>query len=275
MKLKNWKRYNGALIPEIPPHIESEVDLISLKRKIKDERAFFARWVSEFDRKKKSNFWYLINDKYLELEEYSVNTRSKIKRGFKELEVRKIDKKAMLENGYSVYVAAFKRYQTIDKPMLHKEFLNYFENLDELWEYWGVFNKQDNLLIAYSQNKAVDNQCYYSTIKFHTDYLKKYPSYVLYYTMNRYYLKERRLSYVNEGTRSILHATNVQSFLIEKFKFRKAYCKLHVQYHPLVNSIIFILYPFRRLILKSTNKLLYKIGVVLMQEEYHKANKVE
>ena len=37
------------------------------------------------------------------------------------------------------------------------------------------------------------------------------------------YLKERNLSYVNEGTRSILHATNVQSFLIEKFKFRKAW----------------------------------------------------
>ena len=57
----------------------------------------------------------------------------------------------------------------------------------------------------------------------------------------RYYLKERKLSYVNEGTRSILHATNVQSFLIEKFRFRKAYCKLHIQYHPLVNIIIIML----------------------------------
>ena len=83
------------------------------------------------------------------------------------------------------------------------------------------------------------------------------------------------MSYVNEGTRSILHETNVQSFLIEKFKFRKAYCKLHVQYHPLVNSIIFILYPFRLLIIKSNNKLLRKIGVILMQEGFHKAHKVE
>ena len=32
----------------------------------------------------------------------------------------------------------------------------------------------------------------------------------------------RKLKYVNEGTRSILHETNVQSFLIDKFKFRKA-----------------------------------------------------
>jgi len=270
-----WKKYNGALIPQQPPHLEIEVPASIMKRKIKKEHAFFARWVSEFDRKKKSNFWYIINDKYLELEDYSVNTRSKIRRGFKELVVKKIDKKEILEHGYSVYIAAFKRYKTINKPMLHHEFLNHIEDLDDLWEYWGVYNMKDNLLIAYSENKVVHNQCNYSTIKFHVDYLKKYPSYVLYYTMNRYYLKERNLSYVNEGTRSILHETNVQSFLIEKFKFRKAYCKLHIQYHPLVNSIIFMLYPFRLLIIKSNNKLLRKIGVILMQEEFHKAHKVE
>ena len=102
-----WKKYNGALIPELPPHIKSEVDTIFMKKKIKYERAFFARWVSEFDRKKKSNFWYVINDKYLELEQYSVNTRSKIRRGFKELEVRKIAKKEIKDRGYSVYSAAF------------------------------------------------------------------------------------------------------------------------------------------------------------------------
>jgi len=93
--------------------------------------------------------------------------------------------------------------------------------------------------------------------------------------MNSYYLKDRGLSYVNEGTRSILHATNVQSFLIDKFKFRKAYCRLHIQYHPLVKLIVFILFPFRSLIVKSSSKLLHKIGVVLIQEEYHKSNNNE
>lgn len=273
--MQNWKKYNGALIPDHPPHIEIAIDSILIKQKIKQERAFFARWITEFDRSKKSNFWYLINDKNLELEEYSVNTRSKIRRGFKELEVRKISKKEMLESGYSVYSSAFKRYYTINKPMTCNEFLDDIEKLDELWEFWGVFNKEDNLLIAYSQNKIIDNQCYYSTIKFHVDYLKKYSSYVLYYTMNCYYLKERKLSYVNEGTRSILHATNTQTFLIEKFKFRKAYCKLHIQYHPMIRVIVFMLYPFRFLIINSSNKLLHKIGVVLKQEQYHRLNTCE
>ena len=62
-----------------------------------------------FDRKKKSDFWHIINDKPLELNDYSINTRSKIRRGFKELDVKRINKQELLKYGYSVYIAAFKR----------------------------------------------------------------------------------------------------------------------------------------------------------------------
>ena len=273
--MNTWKKYNGALIPESPPHINKKVDIIYINKEISKQKAFFARWISDFDRVKKSNFWYLINDNCLTLEDYSVNTRSKIRRGFKSLEVKKIDKIKMLDSGYSVYSSAFKRYKTINRPMLRSEFVDYIQKLDKSWEFWGVFNKKNNLLVAYSQNKVVDNQCYYSTIKFHVDHLKKYSSYILYYTMNNHYLKEMKLSYVNEGTRSILHETNVQSFLVDKFKFRKAYCKLHIQYHQLIKPLVYFLYPFRWLFIKSRISLVHKIGVVLKQEEYHKQSQIE
>ena len=269
-----WKKYNGALIPEVPPHLKIDTDLVLIKEKIIQERAYFARWVSDFDKKKESNFWYLINDKALKLEDYSVNTRSKIRRGFKSFEVKMINKKILIESGFNVYEAAFKRYKTINNPMSRDQFIHFINSLEKSWEFWGVFDKKNNVLVAYSQNKVVNNQCYYSTIKFHVDYLKKYPSYVLYYTMNNYYLNNLNLSYVNEGTRSILHETNVQSFLIDKFRFRKAYCKLHIEYHPLIKPVIYLLYPLRTLFSKSRIKLIKKIGVVLKQEEYHKKNNI-
>jgi hypothetical protein len=184
--------------------------------------------------------------------------------------VNKIEKSELIEHGYKVYVAAFKRYKTINKPMSSKKFIKHINSLDKDWEFWGVYSRETDELIAYSQNKIVTDQCYYSTIKFHEKYLKMYSSYALYFAMNSYYLKERKLKYVNEGTRSILHETNVQSFLIDKFKFRKAYCKLHVQYHPLVTPIIFVLYPFRKIIVKSNLLFFRKIGVVLSQEQLHR-----
>jgi len=270
--LNIWKKYNGALIPEVPPHLKINTDLVLIKEKIFQERAYFARWISDFDKNKPSNFWYLINDKALKLEDYSVNTRSKIRRGFKSFEVKMINKKILIESGFNVYEAAFKRYKTINNPMSRDQFIHFIHSLEKSWEFWGVFDKKNNVLVAYSQNKVVNNQCYYSTIKFHVDYLKKYPSYVLYYTMNNYYLNKLNLSYVNEGTRSILHETNVQSFLIDKFRFRKAYCKLHIEYHPFIKPVIYLLYPLRTLFSKSRIKLIKKIGVVLKQEEYHKKN---
>ena len=66
--------------------------------------------------------------------------------------------------------------------------------------------------------------------------------------MNKYYLNENNFKYVNNGTRSISHQTNIHDFLIDKFKFRKAYCKMEIEYAPffkiLINSLSFFGYFF-------------------------------
>ena len=59
-------------------HDEIYADIIKSK-------SYFARWTTNFDTKTQSPFWYIINDKKVDLENYSVNTRSKINRGFKKL----------------------------------------------------------------------------------------------------------------------------------------------------------------------------------------------
>lgn len=268
--MNNWLKYNGSIIPSSPPHIMVTESKVEIKKLLISSKSFLARWVSNFDVSIYSSFWYVINDKGLGIEDYSKNTRSKIRRGLKNFVVKKIEKSELINHGYKVYVAAFKRYKTINKPMSSIKFIKHINSLDKGWEFWGVYSRETNELIAYSQNKIVTDQCYYSTIKFHEKYLKMYSSYALYFVMNSYYLKERKLKYVNEGTRSILHETNVQSFLIDKFKFRKAYCKLHVQYHPLVTPIIFVLYPFRKIIVRSNLLFFRKIGVVLSQEQLHR-----
>ena len=79
MKLQNWKKYNGALIPDHPPHIEIAIDSILIKQKIKEERAFFARWTTNFDCKEKTEFWHVICDQFIPIEMLSRNTRSKRK----------------------------------------------------------------------------------------------------------------------------------------------------------------------------------------------------
>ncbi|MAO72354.1 MAG: hypothetical protein CMD02_07620 [Flavobacteriales bacterium] len=261
-----WRKYNGALIPTTPPHIEVNTDNIT--QKLKDEKAFFARWTSDFDQEEKSEFWYVICDKKMSLSGYSRNTRSKINRGNKKLYVKKISKTFIIENAYNVYKKAFKRYEAISSPKRKEVFKNSLKNLEGTWDFWAVFLKENNQIVGYSQNKIIDNYCDYSTIKFDPDFLKFYSSYVLYFQMNQYYLNQNSFKYVNIGARSLLHKTNTQQYLIEKFNFRKAYCNLHLEYRSSLKIIVKILYRCKYLFkFLKWNFLFNKIYGLLLHEE--------
>tara|TARA_B110000116_G_scaffold95509_1_gene83292 strand:- start:235 stop:1044 length:810 start_codon:yes stop_codon:yes gene_type:complete len=258
----NWKKYNGAIIPSTPPHIDIKESREEIKKIVKKHNSLFARWISDFDCKRQMSFWYIINDQMMKINDYSTNTRNQIKKGFKNFQIKKIDKSAIIDYGYDIYSKAFKSYKTHLRLKPKKIFC---KELEGKWEFWGIFYK--NTLIGYSQNKVEDGCCEYSTIKIDPDYQKMYPSYALIFEMNTYYLNERKLNYVSDGTRSIAHHTDIQEFLIKKFKFRKAFCRIHVLYSTKIKILVEFLFPFRNVILKINLNLFQKVGIVLKQEE--------
>ncbi len=261
--MNKWRKYNGAIIPLTPPHIK--VDTNGVEDKIKNENVFFARWTTDFDQQEKSKFWYVICDEKATIEDYSRNTRSKIRRGLRNCEVKLVSKQEIKEFGFLSYRKAFQRYNTDLSPKNQEDFKREIDKIDEEWHFWAIYNR-DNLMIGYSQNRISENYCDYSTIKFHPDYLKLYPSYALFFTMNQYYLNEKEYKYVNDGARNMLHDTNIQSFLISKFRFRKAYCKLHVKYSPLIQRVVNIIFPFRSVLSLVKFGLFRKVSVVLHHE---------
>jgi hypothetical protein len=265
--MKNWRKYNGALIPLTPPHIEVNTD--GIEEKIKRNNAFFARWTSNFDQKDMSEFWHVICDKPMDLQDYSRNTRSKIRRGLKQCEMKKVEKKEVINKGFDSYVSAFKKYNSHLSPKSESEFKSEIENLVGNWDFWAIY--KDSQMIGYSQNKIIDAYCDYSTIKFHPEYLKFYPSYALFFTMNQYYLNEKEFKYVNDGARSISHETNIQEFLIEKFRFRKAYCKLNIIYSLKVKLLLSLFYPCRHIIKLLKFGPFLKLNIFLYQEKIRRS----
>ena len=265
-----WRSYHGALIPWTPPHLGVNILRDEIYADIIKSKSYFARWTTNFDTKTQSPFWYIINDKKVDLENYSVNTRSKINRGFKKLAVKKVSKNELINEGYNVYLNAIKRYNVVLNKISKKDFLDEINNLNKDWEFWGVYSLSHNKMVAYSMNRIVDDYCDYSTIKFDPSYLKDYSSYVLYYSMNKYYLNDCNFSYVNNGTRSISHQTNIHDFLIDKFFFRKAYCEMEIMYSPFFKFLVNTFYSFRSLISIIPFDFFRKLYVVLYQEEINK-----
>ena len=262
-----WKYYQSTLIPVTRPHIEINLNKIESKELLKISGAYFLRWTNEWDRKG-GEFWYVIKDEKEDLSDYKSKVRNQIKKGLKNCRVEMVDNRVIAENGYEVYSSAFSRYKTVSKHISEEYFKKSILNSKDL-DFWGVYYK--NKLIAYAQNQIYNNVCNYSTIKFHPDFFKFYPSYALIYEMNRYYLNEMNFLYVSDGARSIAHQTNIQNFLIQKFRFRKAYCKLNIYYRKDLEVVVKMLYPIRKILIKIDNKLFQKLNILLKQEEIRRS----
>ena len=117
----NWKLYQGALIPDVLPHIEIDLSENEAKELLKATNAYFVRWIDEWDRDG-GEFWYVIKDEREDLTKYSSNMRNQIRKGLKNCKVEKVSKTFLAENGYYVYKEAFKRYKTFLKPIPEAQF---------------------------------------------------------------------------------------------------------------------------------------------------------
>ena len=264
----NWRRYNYGVFPNIAPDLEISESTEEIKSLINiRKRNFYVRWTTNFDCENETSFWYIIKDNFDGFNELSANTRSKVRRGLKKCMVRKITLEELKESGYSVYQSAYLGYSKSSSYLDEGKFKEGVNNLSSDYELWGVFFQETNKLVAYSQNRLYSKSCEYRVIKLNPDYLKYYTSYALIFKMNEHYLLEKKLKYVNDDARNISHQTNIQDFLEQKFKFRKAYCKLHVEY-VFALKIILLFLTFTRPILNFLPaKYSAIINTLLVQEE--------
>lgn len=271
MSITGWRYYRGAAIPTSAPHEpinEAPLQDGSLwQSELLGGKVLFIRYVTDFDLKKETSFWYVNKDSFGGMEELSSKMRNQVRRSLKQLEIRKITKQEMLEQGFEVHLAAAESYKTkATKPTL-ESFRRYVNGLSGSYDIWGTFILETGKLIAWGVNSVHDDWCGYSSLKAIPDFQKQYyPYYGLIYEMNRYYLEEKKLKYVTDGARSITEHSNIQPFLINKFNFRKVYCTLHIEYRWWIKIAINILYPFRSLFRNQ------KILGLLNQEAMRRGN---
>ena len=127
------------------------------------------------------------------------------------------------------------------------------EGFEDIVHHWGVLC--DGRLAGFSTNYVFGTtEVAYSTLKFHPDHLRKYGSYALFHKMNEYYLGERRVAYVNDGFRSILHGSELQQFLEHNFSFEKAYTGIDAFYRQPYRMLLGATFPFRNLIGKLDDR---------------------
>lgn len=205
---------------------------------------YFVRNIFDFDCGE-TDFWFVIKDSFGGFDELTSRDRGKVRKALKTFDIRPIDKEMMKEKGYELYLSAASHYKVKADIPSKGEYLKRLEEADSSFEYWGCIEKESGKLVAFSLNHIVDGFCDYQTLKADPSFLNKYPFYGLFFEMNHHYLEERHLKYVSDGARSMTEHSNIQPFLIERFHFRKAYCKMKIVYKSWFGYVVRVLYPFR------------------------------
>ena len=247
---------------------ESEEELLSSEEAnaLLKERGLIVRNTYDFDTKEETSFWFIIKDNLENISELPFSARRNIRRALRFYNIKKININEFSEKALPIINSAQKSYKVKSKITSKKEFDAEVEQYkkDNNKEFWIVERKNDNEAVAIAINTIKKNSCEYDTMRCKPDALhdRTYPYYGLIYEMNNHYLGEKKLRYVNDGSRTVTEHSTIQDFLIHNFGFRKAYCKLKIYYKWWLSVVIKVLFPFRNIIP------IRNIKGILKMEEY-------
>lgn len=272
MSINGWKYYNHAMIPTGSPDEEVDTSSIENGEIWRDSSGggvpLLARWTSDWECDHETDWWYIIRSGPYSIEQLSKSSRKHIKQAQKKCYVREIED-SEVQALYDCYVAAYSRYEKADNFISFDAIKDGFLNRGhEAKIYYGAYELESNRLIGFFICSQHKNYLEINVSKFDPAYMNLRPSDALHHYVLSQWLSKPTIEYVNSGSRSINHVTNVQEYKISTFGFHKAYCKLHVVYNPKIKWMIPLLYSMRKLLIKFDDLgVFHQVNAILKMEE--------
>ena len=230
------------------------------------------RYISDFDCKQETKWWYIIKDTQFNLDELNSNKRYKIKKGIKYFDIKILNPINYSSDLYNVYMEAQKTYPTKNRSNISFEhFKKGLETKDSNIKYYIAFSKETNKPVGYAIVPMYDDCCELKTLKVDPNFEKYQVNAAIIYSIlldvNKQILTNGKY-YICDGSRNINHETNFQNYLETNFHFRKAYCKLHIVYSWKIKWIVYLMYPFRKVLKLFDNiKIFHLLNGILKMEE--------
>lgn len=250
MDMPRYFKYRNAWLFEGAPHNETLLNRQEQKAILR-QGGLLIRNTYDFDCPEQTAFWNVIKDRFEGMDSLTANTKSRVNKALESLEIKLTDYAMFEQHGYEILKATYADYAVSDRRMDKQYFTEYLARCQNRnYDYWGIFDKTDGTMVGFQTIWLWGDSCQLDLIGVLPEYKRNqtFPYYGLFYTVSQYYLQEKGLRYVTDGTRSITEHSNIQSFLEEKFHFRKSYCHLKVHYNWWMKPAVKILYPFRKII---------------------------
>lgn len=275
---QEWNYYNYCMVPNVFPHEVVDDTKVKTGEIFRGNRALLARWTSDFDCENPTSWWYFIKRDSFDLNQLKSNRRYKITKGIKYFDVRRIDPKDFAAQLHRVYTDAMTGYPPESRVEI--SFPDFEKNMTALstsadtQRIYGAFSRETGELCGYIHIPVYEQWAALSSLITNPQFEKyQINAALIYHVLED--LKDRMdgTFYISDGERNVLHKTNFHDYLEKYFLFRRAYCRLHIQYRPIIKPFVYLLYPFRKLLKKAdTISLIHKINGVLFMEEIRRAD---
>jgi hypothetical protein len=236
-----WQIRNRILLPLCLPHTNQNIDRNKVKNFLMRSNALLAHWTDEWDRSESLWWWTCCDNKEYDLEKITnTDGRKNIRKGLRECIIDRIDVEKFLDESYQVHYQAANSYG-ISKNLIQpeNEFKNFFLKMSKYsgFEFWGAYF--NNKLVAFATCLVLDNAVLLTNTRSDPNYHKHRPNNALIYKLTHYYLKDRNVTYITNGPRTLLHQTSINSFLI-KMGYRKIYGRLNLVLSKKANLLILL-----------------------------------
>ena len=264
-KIKGWQYYKHAMIPTTAPHEEPDLTPVITGEIWKENKPLLVRWTSDWDCGYDTGWWHVIREGPFNLSDLSASSRRNIRKALRNCRVEKIETSEWVDDLWRVFNEAIERYENYEIPFDKRGFIK--EWIESGKDFWAGFDYTGRM-IGFAVFELHDEWVDFQVAKYSAQCLKLRVSDAINAKTLGYYLNELGKRYVSDGERSILHKTNVQTYLIEHFCYRKAYCKLQVRYGKRLWLLVKVLYPIRKALKRlDRDKKIHKMNALLMMED--------
>ena len=276
MKIQGWRCYNSAAIPTTPPHEAPNLQPVESGEIWKlDGAPYLVRYTTDFDCGYDTGWWWIIKEAPYDVDALSPSSRKHIKQALKKCYVKKINPENYQDALWNIFDSAYARYKNTSNAQNKNAFKSGLKSTNGV-DYWAGFDCETNLMIGYMTCVEHDTYVITQTAKFNPLYMNRGVSAAIYHNVLQHYLNEKKKNYVCGGERAIYHITNTQDYKIQKFGYRKAYCKLNLLYRRPIKFLVNLLMPFRKALYRAGSVgFISKINGILRMEEICRRQKTQ
>ena len=221
---------SGKILLYFGPHLKYPIPRHLARKLIRTRGAHAAVYPYDWDNGIKGPQYSIICDtpSYNIESISSSNTRSKVRRGLKRCQTRRIEIEWLAENGYQVSRRARERYGNTIPPGDEDGFVRNvmkYAGRDDVRIY-GVFVDDALAAFGWTFDRAAGVRM--GPTVFDPTHSSSYPMYAMFYTIAHERLGDGSCQFIDNGMRPMSHETNIVEFLFS-LGWRKAFTRLSLE----------------------------------------------